>query len=121
MQMIENTHQRPVLISKREGGTFSQKRKPGKYRVSGFVPTLRDASPECQKVSGLVPTPRTPRHLSSLVTRHSSLPFNRYTLQIEILLNYTKQRTAIKFNRYTFTVLNSHDEDHHRALPDQER
>jgi hypothetical protein len=29
--MIENIHQRPILISKREGGIFSQKRSQGEH------------------------------------------------------------------------------------------
>src|SRR5208282_6317186 len=29
--MIENIHQRPILISNREGGIFSQKRNQGEY------------------------------------------------------------------------------------------
>jgi hypothetical protein len=65
-------------------------------------------------------TPSPP--LFALPPRPSSLTpsFNRYTLQIEILLNYRKQRTADPFNRYTFTVPNSHDENHHRTVPNQE-
>jgi hypothetical protein len=36
--MTENIHHRPVLISKREGGIFSQKRSESE----GFLPRLRD-------------------------------------------------------------------------------
>src|SRR5208282_160313 len=40
--MIENIHQRPILISKREGGIFSLKRRQGEYfQGPGFVLRLR--------------------------------------------------------------------------------
>jgi hypothetical protein len=48
--MIENIHHRPVLISKREGGIFSQKRIQSEYRVSGFLL----GKPCAHKVSGFV-------------------------------------------------------------------
>src|SRR5208282_2293662 len=44
--MIENIHQRPVLISKREGGIFSQKRKPGEQKKSSLPAEEADAAGE---------------------------------------------------------------------------
>ena len=44
--MIENIHQRPVLISKREGGIFSQKRKPGEQKRDLLPAEEADAAGE---------------------------------------------------------------------------
>src|SRR5208282_6506417 len=44
--MTENIHQRPVLISKREGGIFSQKRKSGEQKRALLPAEEADAAGE---------------------------------------------------------------------------